>query len=100
MFRVFEYFDAHRMATRGSHERSRGWQRFLIATLVPPLALFGHQESSAAHQLAVATAIVSAAWMSSPRSMSTGWPATHTRDGFQLARNKSVVTTWRWSARR
>lgn len=62
MFRVFEYFDAHRMATRDSHERSRGWQRFLLSAFVPPLALLGNQESSAAHQLAVAIAIVSAAY--------------------------------------
>ena len=62
MFRVFEYFGAHRSPARIAHERSRGWQRSLIAILVPPLALFGQQESGTAHQLAIATAIVSAAY--------------------------------------
>ena len=62
MLKVFEYFDAHRVPTRVMHERNRGWQRFLIAMFMPPLALLGNQESSAAHRLAVAIALASAAY--------------------------------------
>ena len=62
MNRIFEYFGAHRVANRVAHERTRGWQRVLIATLVPPLALLRAQDSGAAYQLAIGIAIVSAAY--------------------------------------